>query len=275
MGCAQNNSSKLVESEAKQMKNIKITLVQADQVWEDKAANLALYERLLADVEATDLILLPEMFQTGFSMNTTLAEEFTQSESIFWLKEVAQKKQAAIYTSLMISVGAQIFNRGVFVFPEGKIEHYDKRKTFTLAKENEYFDAGTEAKIIDYLGWKIQLQICYDLRFPEIMRNTWNAQTKMPAYDLLLFVANWPTVRSEHWRSLLKARAIENQAFVAAVNRIGKDAKGHHYSGDSCLIDALGNSPIPFYHEQKCMSVSLQYDDLRAIRQQLPFLADQ
>ncbi len=260
---------------AKNMEDLKITLVQADQVWEDKQANFALYETLLSPIEDTELILLPEMFQTGFSMNTELSEDFSSSESLAWLKKMAASKKVAFYTSLMIRDQEQTTNRGVFVFPDGKVEYYDKRKTFTLAKENEHFAAGKEAKIVHYLGWKIQLQVCYDLRFPEIMRNTWDKENSSAAYDLLLIVANWPAKRSEHWRALLKARAIENQCFVAAVNRVGTDAKGHDYQGDSCVIDALGGMKIDYFVEQKCTTIVIKEHDLKENRKNLPFLQDQ
>jgi omega-amidase len=257
------------------MQDLTISLVQIDQVWEDKKANFSLYEELLARIEKTDLILLPEMFQTGFSMNTLLAEPFNSSESIAWLKEKAKEKQVAIYTSLMILENGKTTNRGVFVRPSGELDFYDKRKTFTLASEHEKITAGKSQKIIEYLGWKIQLQICYDLRFPEIHRNKWNSSNGFADYDVLLFVANWPAKRGEHWRTLLKARAIENQCFVAAVNRVGKDMKELDYNGDSAIFDALGNQLKDFSNEQGVVSIVLEFRDLQKIRSDLPFLQDQ
>jgi omega-amidase len=257
------------------MQDLTISLVQIDQVWEDKKANFSLYEEELARIEKTDLILLPEMFQTGFSMNTELAEPFATSESIAWLKEKAKEKQAAIYTSLMIIENGETTNRGVFVCPSGELDFYDKRKTFTLAGEHQKITAGKFQKIIDYLGWKIQLQICYDLRFPEIHRNKWNSSNGSADYDVLLFVANWPAKRGEHWRTLLKARAIENQCFVAAVNRVGKDMKELYYIGDSTIFDALGNQLNDFSNEQGVVSTVLEFQDLQKIRAALPFLKDQ
>ena len=257
------------------MQDLTISLVQIDQVWEDKKANFSLYEELLARIEKTDLILLPEMFQTGFSMNTLLAEPFNSSESIAWLKEKAKEKQVAIYTSLMILENGKTTNRGVFVRPSGELDFYDKRKTFTLASEHEKITAGKSQKIIEYLGWKIQLQICYDLRFPEIHRNKWNSSNGSADYDVLLFVANWPAKRGEHWRTLLKARAIENQCFVAAVNRVGIDIKDLAYIGDSTIFDALGNQLNDFSNEQGVVSIVLEFRDLQKIRSDLPFLQDQ
>ncbi len=257
------------------MKELKITLVQANQVWEDKAANFALYEELLKEIDSTQLILLPEMFQTSFSMRTELAEDFLTSESIQWLKEKARNKKAAIYTSLMIRDEGKITNRGVFVHPNGEVEYYDKRKTFTLAGEHEHFERGRTNKIVNYLGWKFQLNICYDLRFPEILRNSWDFTNQTPAYDVLLFVANWPAKRGEHWRTLLKARAIENQSFVAAVNRVGNDHKGLDYSGDSAVLDAVGCQMNDPFNEQGVQTIVLGYIDLKEIRKSLPFLQDQ
>lgn len=258
------------------MKDLTISLVQANQVWEDKTANFELYENLLKDVPAEcELILLPEMFQTSFSMRTELAEDFQHSESIQWLKEKASQHQAAIYTSLMIRDSGKITNRGVFVYPVGKVEYYDKQKTFTLAGEHEHFEKGRSVKIIEFQGWKIQLNICYDLRFPEILRNSWDSANQTSSYDVLIFVANWPTKRGEHWRTLLKARAIENQCYVAAVNRVGNDKKGLSYNGDSVIIDALGIQKNDFSSEQGVQTCVLEFKGLQEMRKSLPFLQDQ
>lgn len=254
------------------MRDLNITLVQADQVWEDVQANLNHYNSLLADVDSTDLIVLPEMFQTAFSMNTSLAETM-DGTSISWLKEIASKKDCAIYSSLIISEGDEFFNRGVFVFPSGEIKIYDKRKTFGLAKENEYFTAGNEEQIVSWRGWNIQLQICYDLRFPEIVRNRIK-ENGDAAYDLVLYVANWPEKRSAHWNSLLKARAIENQSYVVGVNRVGRDGNGYFYSGDSKLINALGVETILPIGKESCESHVIIKEELDNIREMLPFLCD-
>lgn len=252
------------------MRDLTITLVQADQKWEDKEANFANYEALLTPIASTDLILLPEMFNTAFTMNTSLVESM-EGESIAWLKETARKKNAAIYTSLMISENDHFFNRGVFVEPSGKIHTYDKRKCFSMARENEHFTAGNHTTLLDYLGWKIQLHICYDLRFPEISRNALVSGT--PKYDLLLYVANWPEKRIEHWNTLLKARAIENQSFVAGVNRFGTDGNGFEYCGGSMLIDPAGKlASLPT--NQSAVSFVIKTENLKKIREMLPFLRD-
>ena len=221
------------------MSDLKITLVQADQKWEDKLANLANYDQLLLNVE-TDLIVLPEMFHTGFSMNVNeLFETNEKGVGIEWLLKTSKEKNAAIYTSLIIKENESFYNRGVFVEPSGKITTYDKRKSFGLAKEDLFFTAGTGSTIVNYKGVKIQLQICYDLRFPEIVRNEINSNGE-PMYDLICYVANWPEKRIAAWDTLLKARSIENMAYCIGVNRTGKDGNKHRYTGHSAVYNVLG-----------------------------------
>ena len=254
------------------MHDLTVTLVQADQIWEDVQANLKHYTALLSTVEATDLIILPEMFQTAFSMNTSLAETM-DGKSIVWLKAMSAQKNCAIYTSLMTEEGDTYFNRGIFVFPTGEYEIYDKRKTFGLAKENEHFASGQNERIVHWRGWNIQLQICYDLRFPEIVRNRIDS-TNSAAYDLIVYVANWPEKRSTHWKALLKARAIENQSYVIGVNRVGVDANGFNYSGDSQAIDALGNVMSEYSPTERVDTFVINKNELTKIREILPFLSD-
>lgn len=255
------------------MQDIKVALVQANQVWENKKANFDNYELLLKDIEA-DLILLPEMFQTGFSMNTKeMAENWEKSESIEWLKSISRTKNCAIYTSLMIEENGDFYNRGVFVYPNGEVKKYDKRKAFSLAGEGNYFKSGTTESIVEYLGWKFQLQICYDLRFPEIARN-YLLPNQIPAYDVLLYVANWPEKRVSHWNALLKARAIENQAYVLGTNRVGKDANEIVYSGESKVINPLGEIFELNLNDEKVLTISIQKEKLNEVRKSLPFLSD-
>lgn len=254
------------------MRDLTITLVQADQVWEDIQANLHHYESLISKIDSTDLIVLPEMFQTAFSMNTSLAEKMN-GPSISWLKKTAAEKDCAIYTSLMISEGNTVYNRGVFVLPSGDLTTYDKRKTFGLAKESDHITAGNEERIVSWKGWNIQLQICYDLRFPEISRNR-ILENGTAAYDLILYVANWPEKRSSHWNALLKSRAIENQCYIAGVNRIGVDDNGFSYSGDSKIIDSLGVETILPIGIEACESHLIYKYKLFEIRKGLPFLID-
>lgn len=255
------------------MKDLTITLVQANQIWEDKTANFLNYERLLSEVTETDVILLPEMFNTGFSMNASaLAEKMESSFSIEWLKTISKQKQAAVFTSLIIEENRNYYNRGVFVEPNGTISIYDKRKTFGLAGEDKVFAKGEKPTIVTYKGWNIRLQICYDLRFPEISLNKHHNET--PEYDVLLYVANWPERRNQHWKNLLPARAIENQCYLAAVNRVGTDNTHLTYSGDSCIIDLHGTCLIDIVNEEKVVSVKLSYEELQGLREKLPFLKD-
>lgn len=256
------------------MQDLKIALVQAHQVWEDKQANLNHFSNLLANVEGVDLILLPEMFQTGFSMNAEqLAEEMESSASIQWLRELSAKKNAAVYTSMIVSENRSFYNRGLFVEPTGSITTYDKRKTFGLAGEDLTYASGSAEKIVNYKNWNIQLQICYDLRFPEIVRNRMTSN-QSAAYDVILYVANWPERRSEHWKALLKARAIENQCYVVGVNRVGTDANGLSYSGDSQVVDALGAVNFCEAGNEEVKIVTISKENLNATRELLPFLKD-
>jgi predicted amidohydrolase len=253
------------------MQNLKVTLVQANQAWENPEANYRNYSNLLSGLE-TDLIVLPEMFQTCFTMNRTWAESFESSSGLQWLKGLAKEKNAAVYTSLMTEYHGKYYNRGVFVEPEGTVHTYDKRKTFGLANEDAFFDAGTEPTVVSYKGWKLQLQICYDLRFPEISRNNYSNQ--YAAYDVLLYVANWPEKRSAHWRALLVARAIENQCYVVGVNRVGTDGNGFNYSGDSGVINPLGETHFLEPEKEQVKTIVMNYDEMNQIREKLPFLRD-
>lgn len=257
------------------MQNLKVTLIQCEQFWEDKAQNLAHFEKLLAQVEETDLILFPEMFHTGFSMNASaLAELMDHSEALNFLKTKAREKNSAFYTSFIAEEGGNYFNRGIFVFPDGQFEIYDKRKLFTLAKEDEAFTSGEKQVIVQYKNWNINLQICYDLRFPEISRNKLNQKGESD-YDLCLYVANWPERRAQHWRALLPARAIENQCFVLGLNRVGIDGKGLTYSGDSAVYNPLGEKlTADFPHETKILQVELNKEIITEIRTSLNFLKD-
>lgn len=253
------------------MQDLKVTLVQANQVWEDKTANFKNYLNLLSLVDQTDLIILPEMFNSGFTMNAPLlAESFLDSESIRWLKVLSKEKKAAIYTSLIIEENGLFFNRGVFVEQE-KITVYDKRQTFNLAGEDKVFTAGKTSTIVHYKNWKINLQICYDLRFPELSLNF--VENEVPCYDLSIYVANWPEKRISHWDALLTARAIENQAYVIGLNRIGADNNRLIYNGYSKIIDASGETQLKITTEI-AQTFVLQAETLIQLRNNLPFIKD-
>ncbi len=256
------------------MQDLKVTLVQADQKWENKQANFSNYDRLLENLEETDLIVLPEMFHTSFSMNATeFAETMNDSEGLNWLKLTARVKNVAIYTSLIIQESNHYYNRGVFVYPSGEVITYNKRKCFGLAGEDKIFNAGKNKTIVEYKGWKIQLQICYDLRFPEISRNGLDSNLS-PFYDVVVYVANWPEKRKLHWQTLLTARSIENQCYSIGLNRVGEDGKGLVYSGDSQVSDPLGNTQSLITKKEEVKNVCLSKELLDKIRQDLPFLKD-
>lgn len=256
------------------MQNLTIALVQANQYWEDKRANRNNYESLLEELTTPDLILLPEMFNTGFTMNALeMSEELDNSESLDWLKALAAKRKTAFFTSMIVEDSKEYYNRGLFIHPDERVEIYDKRKCFGLAGEDRVFSAGKLPKIVEYKGWKIMLQICYDLRFPEIVRNSLD-ETGTSKYDMILYVANWPERRIEHWKTLLKARAIENQCYVAAVNRVGTDGSGLIYSGDSALIDPLGQIVKTETGKEIIIEAVADFSILKQVRETLPFLKD-
>lgn len=256
------------------MQDLKVTLVQTSQAWEDKMANIKNYEEQLARIkEPTDLILLPEMFHTSFSMNAMELAEKMDGKGVQWLKKQAAKFKSAFATSLIIEEEGKYFNRMVFVKPNGTLSTYDKRKLFGMAKEDQHFSPGLKNTIVTYKGWKILLQVCYDLRFPELCRNKMN-DSRETQYDLLLYVANWPEKRSMHWKALLPARAIENQCFVAAVNRVGVDGNNHAYSGDSMVINPLGTITATKSHSDVVITQTLKASELSETHKKMPFLKD-
>jgi predicted amidohydrolase len=256
------------------MQDLNVTLIQVDQVWEDKLANFSKYEAFFSQLNETDLVILPEMFHTGFSMSVdVLAEEWEDSEGLDFLKNWSSKLDCAFYTSLIIQEEQKFFNRGVFVSPDGKVNYYDKRKSFGLGGEDKFYTAGAKEVIVDWKGWKINLQICYDLRFPELIRN--RLIDTNPAYDVLVYVANWPEKRIAHWETLLNARAIENQCYVLGVNRVGIDGKDLVYNGGSKAITSLGETKGAFSQNQEgFIQVNLDKTVIENTRLQLPFLKD-
>jgi omega-amidase len=255
------------------MQDLKVSLIQVDQCWEDVSANLTKFESLIQKQSDTDLIVLPEMFHTSFSMNTSLAKDWEDNPIVEKLKQWSLESQAAIYSSLMVKEQHQFYNRGVFVSPNGSVQYYDKRKSFGLGGEDRVFSQGDQEVIVDYKGWKINLQICYDLRFPELIRNRINSDGN-PAYDVLIYVANWPQKRVLHWSTLLQARAIENQCFVVGVNRIGTDGNNLVYSGASAIYDGLGETKLLMNDQENTSTVTLSYESMQNWRLNLPFLKD-
>ena len=254
------------------MQNLKIGLLQFDQAWENKSQNYERIRQLIKGGKEIDLLLLPEMFHTSFTMNTNLSEPMENSNGIDFLKTISTAFNCAIYTSLIISENGKTFNRGVFIEPCGEIALYDKRKTFGLAGEDKAYASGETQVIVEYKNWKINLQICYDLRFPELVANRIE-KNGSALYDIILYIANWPEKRSSHWNALLKARAIENQAYVLACNRVGTDANNLSYSGDSCIIDALG-SVLASSTKEGLIEFKIKKEQLNKTRKNLPFLKD-
>ncbi len=257
------------------MPDLNIRILQFDQVWEDKQKNFSKIKGLLHNQNDFDLLLLPEMFHTGFTMNhTTHSEQMTHSAGIDFLKSLSKELNCAIYTSLIIQENEYVFNRGVFIDKEG-MTLYDKRKCFGLGGESESFTPGQNEVIVDFHGWKLNLQICYDLRFPELIRNELNIDG-VAKYDALLYVANWPKKRIKHWISLLKARAIENQCYVIACNRVGTDGNDIEYNGNSLIIDPNGviQNPLDENYAEGILIGKLSAHDLSDLRKKLPFLQD-
>ena len=213
---------------------LKISVFQFDLAWEDIVANRAKIDRMLEQMPTdTDVVFLPEMFSTGFTMNVSQVAETMSGETIEWLKQQSREHRVALCGSLIIQDADKYYNRLVFIKPSGTVFHYDKRHLFAMGNEDGYFQAGSKRLIVEYEGWRICPLICYDLRFPVWSRNR-------NEYDVLVYCANWPESRKDVWNTLLKARAIENQSFVIGVNRVGVDGNQISYSGNSQLIDAKG-----------------------------------
>jgi omega-amidase len=237
-----------------------------------------LEEKISGIKEKTELIILPEMFSTGFSMNPEAFAETMDGETVQWMKKIAAAKKIILTGSLIIkekssaSESDLYFNRLIWMLPTGQYGIYDKRHLFAFAGEHMHYTAGAKRLIASVNGWRISLQVCYDLRFP-----VWAAQQQQgagPEYDLLLYVANWPEKRSLAWKTLLQARAIENQCYVAGVNRVGNDGNNIYHSGDSMIIDPMGEILYHKKDEEDIFTITLSKDHLQTVRQKLPFLKD-
>ncbi|MDR1919203.1 MAG: amidohydrolase [Tannerellaceae bacterium] len=250
--------------------SLRISMIQSPIAWEDREQNLAYYGRLLRRVSGkTDLTVLPETFTTGFSMNVEALADAADGLTVACLKDWAQKHQTALAGSFIVKENERYYNRGFFVTPEGEASYYDKRHLFRMAGEAAHFSAGSEQTIVSYRGWSICLQVCYDLRFPVWSRNVNNA------YDLLIYVANWPEVRINVWTSLLPARAIENLAYVCGVNRTGTDGGGFRYNGQSAIYSPKGEKLIDAgIRPEIVRSCTLQKSDLERLRTKFPAWKD-
>ena len=245
------------------MRDLTVSLVQCELAWEAPADNRQHLEALITELAGgSDLVVLPEMFTTGFSMNALGNAEEPGGATEQWLLGQARQWGCAITGSIAVRVGDAVYNRMLFATPEG-LSHYDKRHLFRMAGEHKRYSAGQQRVIVSWRGWRINLQVCYDLRFPVFSRNRQD-------YDLMLFVANWPAARRLHWRALLPARAIENMACVVGVNRIGEDASGLDYSGDSMALNAEGQVLADLENKNGTVSVVLSGADLLAYRERFP-----
>ena len=251
------------------LSTLKVVGIQSNLVWENPEANRNYFEKEITKLSSdVDIVILPEMFTTGFSMDAKPLAETNDGETYKWLLATSKSIDKAIIGSIIYTENDKYFNRLVFVEPNGTIHHYDKRHTFTLAGEHEVYESGSETTIITYKGWRICPLICYDLRFPVWSRNT-------DDYDLLIYIASWPVMRVKAWDTLLKARAIENMSYVVGVNRIGSDANNYQYSGHSAIIDFMGET-VSKLEDNEAGNVDAVLDKakLQSVRNKLGFLND-
>jgi predicted amidohydrolase len=251
------------------MDNLKITLFQGYLFWENIDKNLQNISLRLSGIrEKTDLIILPEMFNTGFTMDAAKLAEPMQGKTMQWMQKTARQYSCVVTGSLIITEDEKFYNRLIWMRPDGTYECYDKRHLFGMAKEHLTYTAGKKKLIVELKGWKICPVICYDLRFPVWLRNV------DEAYDLLIIVANWPERRALHWRTLIPARAVENQAYVIGLNRVGHDGNEIYHSGDSTCISPNGNVVYYKRDEEDVYTFSIIHDEVEKTRRALPFLKD-
>lgn len=270
------------------MSFLKITGIQSMLHWENKSSNLQMLQDKIDGIrERTEIVVLPEMFSTGFSMKPEELAESMDGETVQWMKEIAIRKKIILTGSVIISQtgpGGQIsyFNRLIWMLPNGEYGYYDKRHLFAFAEEDKFYTAGSKRVIASAKGWKINLLVCYDLRFPVWTRQALSSalvseegeRIPDPEYDVLIYVANWPERRIEAWKTLLRARAIENQCYVVGVNRVGDDGNNIHYSGDSMVVDPAGEILYQAREAEDVFTVTLDRDHLNAIRKKFPFWKD-
>lgn len=256
-----------------------ISLIQTKLHWENKTANLLmLEEKIFSNPGKTELVILPEMFSTGFSMNPGALAEKMDGETVEWMKRISRQKKIILTGSVIIEEDDNFYNRLIWMLPDGNYGIYDKRHCFGFAKEDQFYTAGSKRLIASVKGWKINLQICYDLRFPVWARQSVSTAEQSngssPEYDLLIYVANWPEKRIHAWKILLQARAIENQCFVIGVNRVGEDGNGIHYSGESMVVNPMGEVVYTKKNEEDIFTITLDKEELNSIREKFPFLKD-
>ena len=245
-----------------------VSLIQTPLYWEDPVANRAMLEEKIAEIDITDVIVLPEMFTTSFTNNATQFAEPMNLHTFKWMKQLASQSGACIVGSYAVKEGTNFFNRLLWMQPDGTFYTYDKRHSFRMSDEHKVYTAGNKQLIVEYKGWKIAPFICYDLRFPVWSRNTNNK------YDLAIYVANWPSARAHAWKSLLPARAIENISYVIGLNRIGTDGLGLDYSGDSVIHDFKGEPLTELHNEEKIETIVLSKKALTEFREIFPAYLD-
>ncbi len=257
------------------MPALTISTIQTNLYWENKAANLQMLEEKINGLyQKTEIVVLPEMFSTGFSMKPEQFAETMEGSTVEWMKRLSASNRVIITGSLIIKEAGNYYNRLIWMMPNGECGYYDKRHLFAFAEEDKHYKAGSKRLIASVKGWKINLQVCYDLRFPVWARQTADKNNATPEYDVLIYVANWPEKRIHAWKTLLCARAIENQCYVIGVNRVGKDGNDIYHSGNSLVIDPLGEVLYHMADEEDVFTITLQKDWLEEVRTKLPFLKD-
>lgn len=255
------------------MENLHVSIIQSSLKWQDKEANLEFFNQKISSINQTDLIVLPEMFNTGFTMETISLAESVEGESISWMRKMAAEKKAVVTGSLIIKEDKNYYNRLIWMRPDGSFEYYDKRHLFRMAEEDAHFTSGSSNITVHLKGWKIRPLICYDLRFPIWSRNRFTRKHNelIADFDLLIYVANWPEVRVSAWDILLQARAVENQVYCIGLNRIGIDGNQKRYNGHSAIIDPKGSYLVePHSNEESIIQFELDRKFLNDYREKFP-----
>ncbi|HMG93080.1 MAG TPA: amidohydrolase [Chryseolinea sp.] len=257
------------------MQDLKFTLIQSELHWEDAEANLSMFEEKIWQIGgSTDVIVLPEMFTTGFTMAAPKMAEHMNMRTFKWMKNMADQTGALILGSYVVTVHDRFYNRLLWMEPGGNFKTYDKRHLFRMANEHKIYSSGESLLIASWRGWRICPLVCYDLRFPVWSRNRWEATLKRPSYDVAVYVANWPTARIDAWDTLLKARAIENLSYVVGVNRVGQDGNGIEYNGHSAVISPKGEVIFSNEGVEAIRTLELNVNSLSAFRDRFPAYLD-
>jgi omega-amidase len=258
------------------MNDLRISLVQPATLWHDAPGNREMFSALCASLQGqTDLVVLPETFTSGFTNQTLANAETMDGPTLVWMRGLANRLQAVVTGSVVMRDGDKFFNRLLWVRPDGSVANYDKRHLFRMAGEHQRYAGGEQRLIVELQGWRVCPMVCYDLRFPVWIRNRFN--NTVPDrfdYDLLVFVANWPSPRRNPWRTLLRARAMENLCYVAGVNRVGTDGNDLHYSGDSAIIDQVGETVVELGAQVQVVTSTLSANHLFAHRERFPAWMD-